>query len=327
MSAYRKFKILAGKKTRKSPTVSDAVSDFLLSKKAMNCTKSTVQSYTDALKPFQMFCDLQKINELAEVDNFLVDAYFADMADKGHSDGGVHAYYRSLRAFMNWAWSVYNFDTTCPTNIAKVKAPPVNPIPGIPEQAVLAILEEAKHTDYPQRDIAFIMFLVDTGARKQEAADIRIKDVNLDTGEVFIERGKGRKDRYVYIGFKTRKTILTYLETVDVKRPENKLWVSKDGYQMTAAGLNEIIRRIQKTLKIKPIYSMHDFRRYCALTMYRQSHDLLMVSLYLGHSSVDVTRRYLHIEREDIHAFGEKFSSMDKLSTIRPKRKSSARNH
>ena len=327
MATYRKFKILAAKKVRKSPTVSEAVSDFLLSKKAMNCTKATVQSYTDALKPFQKFCDLQEINELADVDNFLVDAYFADMADKGHSDGGVYAYYRSLRAFMNWAWPVYNFDTTCPTDIAKVKAPPVNPIPGIPEKAVLAILEEAKHTDYPQRDIAFIMFLVDTGARKQEAADIRIKDVNLDTGEVFIQRGKGRKDRYVHIGCKTRKSILNYLETVDIKKPENKLWISKDGYQMTATGLNEIIRRIQKTLKIKPIYSLHDFRRYCAVTMYRQSHDLLMVSLYLGHASVDVTRRYLNIEREDIHAFGEKFSNMDKLSTIRPKRKSSARNH
>ena len=326
MATYRKFKILAAKKVRKSPTVSEAVSDFLLSKKAMNCTKATVQFYTDSLKPFQNFCALQEIKELAEVDNFLVDAYFADMADKGHSPGGVFAYYRSLRTFMKWAWLAYSFDTTCPTDIAKVKAPPVNPIPGIPEKAVLAILEEAKHTDYPQRDIAFIMFLVDTGARKQEAANIKIKDVNLETGEVFIEKGKGRKDRYVHIGMKTRKTILTYLETLDIKNPENKLWISKDGYQMTADGLSEIIRRIQKTLKIKPIYSLHDFRRYCAVTMYRQSHDLLMVSLYLGHASVDVTRRYLHIEREDIHAFGEKFSNMDKLSTIRPKRKASARN-
>lgn len=93
MATYRKFKILAAKKVRKSPTVSDAVSDFLFSRKAMNCTKATVQSYTDSLKPFQDFCDLQDIKELAEIDNFLVDAYFADMADKGHSDGGVYAYY------------------------------------------------------------------------------------------------------------------------------------------------------------------------------------------------------------------------------------------
>ena len=35
--------------------------------------KTTVQSYADSLKPFQDFCDLQEIKELAEVENFLVD--------------------------------------------------------------------------------------------------------------------------------------------------------------------------------------------------------------------------------------------------------------
>lgn len=325
MAKYHKFNILSSKKVGKSPTVSEAVYNFLISKKSMNCTPKTVQSYADALRPFVKFCDLQWIEELGDIDNFFVDAYFADMAAKGHSAGGMHAYYRNLRTFMNWAWPIYNFPTTCPTDISKVKAPPVNPIPGIPEKAVLSILAEAKHTDYPQRDVAFIMFLVDTGARKQEAANIRIKDINLDSGEVFIEQGKGRKDRYVHIGNKTRKAIADYLETVDIIKPENRLWVSKDGYQMTAAGLNEILRRIQKTLKIDPMYSMHDFRRYCALTMYRESHDLLLVSLYLGHASVDVTRRYLNIDREDLHSFGEKFSNMDKLSTIRPKRSVSDR--
>ena len=232
----------------------------------------------------------------------------------------MHAYYRSLRTFMRWSWDVYNIDSTCPTNISKVKAPPNNPIPGLPEDALLSILEGAKHTDYPLRDTAFIMFLVDTGARKQEAANIKIKDINLETGEVFIDQGKGRKNRYVHIGNKTRKAISDYLETVDLKKPENKLWISKDGYEMTAAGLAEIIRRIQKNLKIDPMYSMHDFRRYCALSMYRESHDLLLVSMYLGHASVDVTRRYLNINRDDMHTFGENFSNIDKLSRVRPKR-------
>ena len=320
MAQYRKFNILSSRKICCGPTVSEAISDFITSKKSMNCTKQTVRSYIDTLKPFQSFCDLQGKKLLGDIDNFFVDHYFADMKDKGHSDGGMHAYYRSLRTFMNWAWSVYKFDTTIPTSISKVKAPTANPIPGIPEEAVLAILEEAKHTEYPQRDVAFIMFLVDTGARKQEAANIRIKDINLENGEVFIEQGKGRKDRYVHIGFKTRKAIADYLKTVDIKKRDNKLWISKDGYQMSAAGLNEVLRRIQANLNIVPMYSMHDFRRYCALTMYRESHDLLLVSLYLGHASVDVTRRYLDISRDDMHTFGENFSNIDKLSTIRPKR-------
>ena len=90
---------------------------------------------------------------------------------------------------------------------------------------------------------------------------------------------------------------------------------------MTADGLSEIIRRIQKNLNIDPIYSLHDFRRFCAVSMYRASHDLMMVSLYLGHTSVDITRRYLNLTEEDLHSFGEAFSNMDKLSRERPKRR------
>ena len=321
MSKYQKFNILSSKKSGSSPTVDDAVSNFLISKKAMNCTPKTIDSYTNMLKPFSSFCKLQGVKKLEEVDNFFVDSYLAEMSSRGHNDGGMFAYYRGLRTFMRWSWDAYNFKTVCPTDLSKVKAPPANPIPGVPADIVQDMLEEAKHTEYPQRDIAFIMFLVDTGARKQEAANIRLKDVNLDNGDVFIECGKGRKNRNVHIGSRTRKAITEYLKTNPNDKPDDKLWVSKEGYAMTADGLSEIIRRIQKNLNIDPIYSLHDFRRFCAVSMYRASHDLMMVSLYLGHTSVDITRRYLNLTEEDLHTFGETFSNMDKLSRERPKRR------
>ena len=319
---YNKFNILSSKKRKKSVAVEDAFSDFITSRKAMNLTKQTIHSYNGTLKPFLTFCKDQGVTKLIDVDNFLVDAYFAYMSDKGHSDGGMHAYYRSLRSFMRWAWSVYNFDSTCPTDISKVKSPPANPIPGIPEPVVRDMLEEAKKTEYPMRDVAFLMFLVDTGVRKQEAANVKIKDVDLTTGDVFVEYGKGRKNRTVHIGNKTRKAITKYLTTVENDRPDDFLWVSRDGYPMSSDGLVEVIRRIQKNLDIKPMYSMHDFRRYCALTMYRASHNLLLVSLYLGHASVDITRRYLDINKDDMHDFGETYSIIDKMSRERPKMKS-----
>lgn len=317
---YNKFNILSSKKRKKNIAIEDAFSDFITSRKAMNVTQQTIRSYNGTLKPFISFCKNLGVTKLNDVDSFLVDAYFADMADKGHSDGGMHSYYRSLRSFMRWAWSVYNFDGICPTDISKVKAPPANPIPGIPEAAVRDMLIEAEKTEYPMRDVAFLMFLVDSGVRKQEAANIKIKDVDPTTGDVFVEYGKGRKNRTVHIGNKTRKAIIKYLKTVENDRPDDFLWVSRDGYPLSPDGLVEIIRRIQKNLNISPMYSMHDFRRYCALTMYRASHNLLLVSLYLGHASVDVTRRYLDINKDDMHDFGETYSIIDKMSRERPKK-------
>ncbi len=90
---YNKFNILSSKKRKKSVAVETAFTDFITSRKAMNLTEQTIHSYNGTLKPFLSFCKNQGVTKLNDVDNFLVDAYFADMSDKGHSDGGMHAYY------------------------------------------------------------------------------------------------------------------------------------------------------------------------------------------------------------------------------------------
>ena len=321
VAKYNKFNNLSDKKRKKSPTVEESYSDFLVSRKGSGCTEATIRTYRDTLKPFITFCNLHNKLKLSEVDSFFVNQYFANMSDDGHGIGGLHAYYRNLRTFLRWAWNSYNFDSEVPTNTAKVKNPPQNPIPGVPEDAFRKILDAASKTEYSKRDKAFIMFLGDTGVRKQEAANIRLKDVNLQTGEVFIEWGKGRKNRNVHVGARTRKALQEYLDTIDCTKVDDPFWVSKDGYKMTPAGLNEVLRRIQKSIGMEPMYSMHDFRRYCALNMYRRSHNLLQVSLYLGHSSVEVTRRYLDLQKEDALEFGETYSNMDALLRERPKKK------
>ena len=89
MANYRKFNILSTRKNCCGPTVCEAVSAFIMSKKSMNCTKQTVRSYTDCLRPFQTFCDHQEIKNLEEIDNFFVVRYFADMRDKGASAGST----------------------------------------------------------------------------------------------------------------------------------------------------------------------------------------------------------------------------------------------
>ena len=76
---------MSSKKRKKSVAVEDAFSDFITSRKAMNLTNQTVQSYNGTLKPFLSFCKDQGVTKLNDVDNFLVDAYFADMS---HKDAG-----------------------------------------------------------------------------------------------------------------------------------------------------------------------------------------------------------------------------------------------
>lgn len=50
------------------------------------------------------------------------------------------------------------------------------------------------------RDKAIIMVLLDAGLRASELCQLRLRDYDQHRGQVFIARGKGDKERIVYLG-------------------------------------------------------------------------------------------------------------------------------
>ena len=64
------------------------------------------------------------------------------------------------------------------------------------------------------RDKALILFLVDTGLRRSEACWLNWIDVDIPSGVVNIRRSKNKKARSVFIGVKTRRSLLRYRRTI-----------------------------------------------------------------------------------------------------------------
>ena len=60
------------------------------------------------------------------------------------------------------------------------------------------------------RDKAIVLFLLDTGCRASEFIGLNGGDVDLKDGTARIRQGKGRKDRVVYLGSRTRRAMLRY---------------------------------------------------------------------------------------------------------------------
>jgi site-specific recombinase XerD len=84
--------------------------------------------------------------------------------------------------------------------MVKVKAPKVilDPSEPISIQDVGALTNTRQRGDFiGERDRAIFLFLLDTGARAQEACNMNIKDADLNTGAVMIRYGKGGKTRMV----------------------------------------------------------------------------------------------------------------------------------
>jgi integrase/recombinase XerD len=274
------------------------INSFLLDRKAQNMSKGTIIFYHKKLHLFIDYCNAQFITQIIEITPEIIRLYLLYLEEKGHNPGGVHAAFRTLRAFLYW-WEDEYEPEGWNNPIRKVKPPKVSiePLEPVNLRDIGMMLDTCSSDFHGARDEAILLALLDTGARALELCAMDFQDYNQVTGEIFIRQGKGRKPRIVYLGKKSRKVMRGYLKL----RHDNSiaLWVAQDGERISYWGLNEIIdRRARKAGVNKP--SLHSFRRAFAINMLRAGVDVFSLQKLMGHADLQVLRRYLAQTTEDI---------------------------
>jgi site-specific recombinase XerD len=66
---------------------------FLLSRKAENKNKATIEFYHDKLKKFTTWCDVQIITQIDQLTPVIIRDYLLYLVSTGHKPGGVHAHF------------------------------------------------------------------------------------------------------------------------------------------------------------------------------------------------------------------------------------------
>ena len=271
---------------------------FLIDRKAQNLSKGTLKFYQNKLKLFADYFESQVITDITQIDPNNLRQFLLYLEETGHNPGGIHAIYRSVKAFLGW----YENEVE-PENwhnpIKKIKSPkiPLEPLEPVDLQDIYKMIITCnKGTFIGDRDKAILLSLLDTGARSQEFLDINLTDINMITGKILIRQGKGRKPRTVYIGSKSRKAVKKYLK--DRRDNHPAFLITNNSERLSYDGLRAVITRRSKLAGIKPP-SLHSFRRAFAINMLRAGVDIYSIQALLGHKSLSVLQRYLKITTED----------------------------
>lgn len=284
------------------------VANFIIDRQARGLSPNTIRYYQDELGVFNRWLDDQRIIQIDQVTPEILRTYFIDLA-KRRNKGGVHSVFRSVKACLNWLEKEEDGDYKNP--ISKIEIPSVKSKarPGISLKNIQLMIN-ACIGPLGQRDQTILRALLDTGARAFEFVALNLEDINLSTGAVIILHGKGDKERTVYVGSITRRSLKRYLKTRTQLKLTTPLWVTDEDERLSKRGLKAIIERRARDAKI-PIPGLHDFRRAFALTMWRNHIDILTISRLMGHSSIEVTRRYIEKFDEDLRIGHAKGSPVD----------------
>jgi integrase/recombinase XerD len=137
-----------------------------------------------------------------------------------------------------------------------------------------------------------LMLIYASGLRRSELLNLRIGDVDLDRGSVFIRGAKGRKDRLSVLS----DTLVPYLKEY-LKRYCPAVWLFEGPrhLQYSASSLQQILKRVvSRTGITKPVH-LHTLRHSFATHLLEAGTSTRYIQVLLGHESSKTTEIYTHV--------------------------------
>lgn len=243
---------------------------FIRHLRAGNFSPNTIESYEEALRQLRNFLAKQRLpQEPSHIRREHLEAFVNDLLGKFKPATAANRF-RALQAFCKWLVEEGEISGS-PMAHMKVPQIPEHTVPVLTEAQLRALLKACAGDSFEnRRDTALIMVLADTGARRNEIAQLRYyptggaeNDVDLDQGLLRV-MGKGSRERHVPIGRKSVKALDRYLR-LRGQHPQSHLpalWLGQLGHgALSGNGLYQVIERraAQAGLDVHPHQLRHTF--------------------------------------------------------------------
>lgn len=170
---------------------------------------------------------------------------------------------------------------------------------------------------YELRDYCILMLFLSCGLRISELVSLNVTDIYEDHLRVL---GKGNKERVIYFAEGCREAIDDYLSVRNVENvkesDKNALFISQKNCRFGARGIQQMLEKKLLAAGLDPSrYSPHKLRHTAATLMLKNGVDTRALQEVLGHSNLNTTQIYTHLDNAALHEaaranpIGRKFKS------------------
>ena len=320
----------------KEITLQDGADLFLKEKKFLNISEETIKTYMFTIEEFKdflgaesscydicidsiyNFVDFKKELARKRYDEAIAQGKRTKQRARELSDNSINTYITNLRVFLYFLMKneyVEKFE------IKNIKVDEVLKEPYTDAEIEILLkkpdLNECEFAVY--RTWVIINYLIGTGNRLNTVCNVKINEIDFDSGHIVLSKLKGRKQYIIPLSPTLAEILKEYLKYRNGE-PDDYLFCNQYGGQLNKTSMESAIRRYNLSRGIAKT-GVHLFRHYFAKSYILNGGDPFRLQRLLGHRTLDMTRKYVNMYSNDLAKGFEEFNPLDNISKSRTKRK------
>jgi site-specific recombinase XerD len=262
-----------------------------------------VKNYLNSLKKFVVWVD----EPIEQVSHQKIAGYIEYLMEKRLKPKTINLHLARIRAFYDYLYHEEEIKIVNP--VKKGTALRLSrPLPRhLRDEEVKVLFNTIKKP----RDHAMFKLMIRCGLRVEEVSNLTLGDIDLNNRKIYINNGKGNKDRVVYISNDTHAALVRYIRLREPSRSKNLFLVEKGpcrGRPISVRGIQKRIEYYARKAGLK--VSCHQLRHTMATQLLNANAEIETIQDLLGHNWITTTERYLtvsnlKVERDYYKAMGK----------------------
>lgn len=292
----------------------EALSDYKLNLSLVeNKSKKTIEAYMSDLTHYIDYLNQKNINNVEEITILTVDNYLNSLTKK-YSSNSINRVLASVRSFHKFI-SLNHESIKDPTlYIHTHKHNEHLPIYAS-IQDLKVLFDSFSNSDIDIYHKTILLTLYSCGLRVSELCSLKRNDVHLSE-KILKVTGKGDKERIIPIVDACVQQMELYLNLVRKnwqKKTLSNFFINQYGRVLTRQYVHNLIKKKCEVCNLNPNLSAHSFRHSFASHLLDGNADLRIVQELLGHSDIQTTQIYTHIQNKRlVNAYDNAFQSFKK---------------
>ncbi len=267
-------------------------------------SKDTIKRYRQIINFYSRLANITKIEEVTR-DN-VRNAFYYGRTERQWKPNTFICFHKSLAVFFRWC-VINGYMSFNPTDDIEIPKLEKRLPPKLTKQDSLKLLEIVYNYPYDYkflryRNHAIFSMFIFAGLRKRELLKLRFTDVDIENLTIFVNQGKGSKDRIIPMSFTLAQTLKRYIEErkrLNKTCPEFFASLNRN-LGFTDTGLKRLVAKIRDASRLS--FTIHKLRHTFATLMLEGGCDIYSLSRMMGHSDIKTTTIYLYASAEHLRS-------------------------